>query len=290
MKLLSISSLFLLLSCNGSVHGFASNAAFIGSSPSTLKTTSSNNYHTTSSSALQAGGFEWDDPEDTFDQGVDNPYKKGHINQNPDGSMVVDPARLLAPRLQGTNLYFIGMMGSGKSAVGDNVARRMGTYNFLDTDQIIESATGMSIPEIFEQEGEEEFRKVEAQILDSVHAHVRCVISTGGGLVCRIMNWSKLQSGIVVWLNVAPDVIMSRIEGTDRPLLQTENPQATLEKLLEERLDKYQQADVHIEVDQGMNVEDTANAVIKALHEFIDENPPSWKNAQPPTTMSGEEQ
>ena len=88
----------------------------------------------------------------------------------------------------------------------------MGTYNFLDTDTIIEKATGLSIPEIFESEGEEGFRDVEAQILESVHSYVRCVVSTGGGVVCRMGNWSKLQTGMVIWLDVDPEVIIKRIE------------------------------------------------------------------------------
>ena len=72
---------------------------------------------------LQAGGFEWEDPAEAFDQGVENPFKNPELMQG-DGDMKIDPARLLGPRLQGSNLYFIGMMGSGKSAVGDVVARR----------------------------------------------------------------------------------------------------------------------------------------------------------------------
>ena len=65
----------------------------------------------------------------------------------------------------------------------------MGSYNFLDTDQIIEKATGLTIPEIFEQEGEDGFRKAESQVLDSVHSYVRCVVSTGGGLVIACPLW-----------------------------------------------------------------------------------------------------
>lgn len=228
---------------------------------------------------LYAGGFEWEDPEEAFDQGVDNPFKKESLGEDEDG-MKIDAARLLGPRLQGCNLYLIGMMGSGKTAVGDIVARRMGTYNFLDTDAIIESAAGISIPEIFEKEGEEEFRKIEAQVLDSVHAHVRCVVSTGGGIVCRLLNWSKLQSGVVVWLDVKPEIIMKRIEGTDRPLLQTENPLKTMEDLLESRLSRYQQADVRIEVTEDMDSDAVADLVVKELHNFIDENPPAWKKAK----------
>lgn len=155
----------------------------------------------------------------------------------------------------------------------------MGTYNFLDTDTIIEKATGMTIPEIFEEEGEEGFRKVESQILDSVHSYVRCVISTGGGLVCRQANWSKLQTGIVIWLDVDPELIIKRVEGTDRPLLQTEDPLQTLKDLLDERKDKYSQADLRIEITDDMDEESVADKIVRDLHDFIDENPPAWKLA-----------
>ena len=70
-----------------------------------------------------AGGFEWEDPTESFDQGVDNPFKNPDLMSSEEG-MKIDPARLLGPRLNGANLYFVGMMGCGKSAVGDVVARR----------------------------------------------------------------------------------------------------------------------------------------------------------------------
>ena len=127
---------------------------------------------------LYAGGFEWDDPQEAFDQDVGNPFKNpefdfGDEKEEEEGALKVDAARLLSPRLQGSNLYLIGMMGAGKSSVGDALARRMGTYNFLDTDAIIESATNMTIPNIFKSEGEEGFRDVEEQVLDSLHAYGR---------------------------------------------------------------------------------------------------------------------
>lgn len=259
---------------------------------------------TKSRTALCAGGFEWEDPAETFDQGVENPYENPELNLLTDTSnisakssssdddeggesLVADPARLLGPRLTGTNLYFIGMMGSGKSAVGDILAKRMGSYNFLDTDDIIEKATKLSIPEIFAQEGEDAFREVEAQILDSVHAYVRCIISTGGGIVTRMQNWSKLQTGIVIWLDVNPEVIMTRIEGTDRPLLQTEDPLQTLKDLLEKRNSKYEQADIKIEVTADMDENNVADAVVKKIHYFIDENPPAWKKAKAKAQAEG---
>lgn len=72
---------------------------------------------------LKAGGFEWEDPTEDFDQSVENPFKNPELMNGEEG-LKVDPARLLGPRLKGSNLYFIGMMGSGKSSVGDVVARR----------------------------------------------------------------------------------------------------------------------------------------------------------------------
>ena len=163
----------------------------------------------------------------------------------------------------------------------------MGTYNFLDTDAIIEKATGMTIPEIFEAEGEEGFRDVESQVLNSVHSYVRCVVSTGGGLVCRSENWSKLQSGIVIWLDVDPEVIIKRIEGTDRPLLQTDDPLQKLKDLLEERQTKYNQADLRIEVEEGMDEAAVADKIVRDLHDFIDDNPPAWKQAKAKAQSEG---
>ena len=156
----------------------------------------------------------------------------------------------------------------------------MGNYNFLDTDEIIEKAASMTIPEIFEAEGEDGFRTVESQILNTVYPYVRCVISTGGGIVCRTENWSKLQTGIVVWLDVDPEVIMKRIEGTDRPLLQTDDPLQKLKDLLAERKEKYSQSDLRIEVEEGEDEETLAERIVHDLHHFIDENPPAWKLAK----------
>ena len=81
---------------------------------------------------LKAGGFEWDDPTDAqFDQGVENPFKNPELMKaikdgegDDENAKTIDPARLLGPRLQGSNLYLVGMMGSGKSSVGDKLARR----------------------------------------------------------------------------------------------------------------------------------------------------------------------
>ena len=75
-----------------------------------------------------------------------------------------DPSQPLGERLQGTNLYLVGMMGSGKSTVGPLLAKALG-YRFLDADAVISQAAGCSIPEIFERDGEEGFRRLERQVL-----------------------------------------------------------------------------------------------------------------------------
>ena len=168
----------------------------------------------------------------------------------------------------------------------------MGTYNFLDTDQILEKAVGKTISEIFEQDGEEAFREAEAQVLDAVQAYVRCVISTGGGIVERRQNWSKLQTGIVIWLDVDPNVILNRLSGKgieNRPLLlKAEDPLQTLKDLLQRRKEKYSQADIAVRVDSDtMDTDQVADMVIRQIHDFIDDNPPAWKIAKAKAQAEG---
>jgi len=88
--------------------------------PATTTRTTLRSRHTI---VLSAGGFEWEDPGEAFDQGVENPFKNTELTNSEEG-LKIDPARLLSPRLNGANLYFVGMMGSGKSAVGKIVAKR----------------------------------------------------------------------------------------------------------------------------------------------------------------------
>jgi len=266
---------------------FATTRAFTANGP---VATQQQQRQQTTPIVLKAGGFEWEDPTDAqYDQGVENPFKNPELlkaikkdgDSDDENAKTIDPARLLGPRLQGSNLYLVGMMGSGKSSVGDKLARRMGTYKFLDTDDIIEKATKLKISEIFESEGEDGFRNVETQVLDTVHSYVRCVVSTGGGLVCKTQNWGKLQTGIVIWLDVDPEVIMKRIEGNDdRPLLKTEDPLQTLKDLLEERKDKYSQADFRVEITEDMDEDMVASRIVMDLHNYIDDNPPAWKLAK----------
>lgn len=154
----------------------------------------------------------------------------------------------LRDRLQGTNLYLIGMMGAGKSTVGQQIAQRL-DYRFFDTDSVIEQATGQAISQIFANTGEAEFRKLETQVLAELSPYTRLVISTGGGIVSQPKNWSYLRHGLIIWLNVPIEVLYQRLQqDTSRPLLQTADPLATLQLLLQERRSLYAQADLEISV------------------------------------------
>ncbi|MBF2049210.1 MAG: shikimate kinase [Elainella sp. C42_A2020_010] len=171
----------------------------------------------------------------------------------------------LSTRLRGTNLYLIGMMGAGKSTVGQLLARSLG-YRFFDTDTLIERVAGQSISQIFASMGEAEFRQLETQVLAQLSAYTRSVIATGGGIVSQPQNWSYLQHGVVVWLNVPIEVLYQRIKhDTTRPLLQTDDPLAKLQLLLQERRPFYAQADVEVTVGAGDSAEQVAARMIEAI-------------------------
>ena len=149
----------------------------------------------------------------------------------------------LRPVLPRENIVLTGFMGSGKSAVGRLVAKRV-RFRFVDTDALIVDRAGRPIAEIFAEHGEEHFRDLETAVLESLGNARQCVISTGGGAVVKERNHAILKSlGFVVWLTASEEVIFSRVARNDkRPLLQTENPRATIAQLLAERRPLYESA------------------------------------------------
>lgn len=154
--------------------------------------------------------------------------------------------------LKGVNLYLIGMMGAGKTTVGQLLAKELG-YRFFDTDALIEKIAGQSINEIFAQNGEETFRQMESQVLTEISAYTNLVIATGGGIVLRRENWGCLRHGIVVWLDLPAETLYARLaEDNTRPLLQDPNPLAKLQTLLQARQPLYAQADLHIAIDPSL--------------------------------------
>ncbi|XGV96963.1 MAG: shikimate kinase [Leptolyngbya sp. BL-A-14] len=148
--------------------------------------------------------------------------------------------------LKGTSLYLIGMMGAGKTTIGQRLAAKL-SYRFFDTDVVIEQVTGLPIRELFAQSGEADFRTLESQVLAQLSAYTRSVIATGGGIVLKRENWGHLRHGIVVWLDVPVAQLQQRLQGDRvRPLLQEPDPTAKLQTLLEQRQALYAQADVCI--------------------------------------------
>lgn len=176
----------------------------------------------------------------------------------------------LATALKGVNLYLIGMMGSGKTTVGRVLAGQLG-YQFFDTDDLIETMTGQTIPQIFAEAGEETFRDLETQVLSELSSYTRLAVATGGGAVLRRQNWSYLHHGIVIWLDVPVDQIVQRIKGsTNRPLLQTPDPQQRLADLLEQRRSRYAQADIHITALPGETPEALTQRLLEAVRDRLE--------------------
>jgi shikimate kinase len=160
------------------------------------------------------------------------------------------------------NIVLIGFMGTGKTAVADALARRLG-WERIDTDALIVERAGMSIPDIFAQDGEPHFRDLETAVIRDLAGKRRCVVSTGGGCVMRVDNLRALRAtGTVISLAARPDVIMARCKGdTNRPLLQGENPLATIHELLGLRSPLYAQA--HHTVDTSdLTIDQVVDAIV----------------------------
>jgi shikimate kinase len=150
-------------------------------------------------------------------------------------------------------IYLVGFMGSGKSSVGRAVARHLG-WRFADLDEDIETREKMSIADIFDQKGEAEFRRIEAEALNhrikEVARGVPWVIAVGGGCFVQPKNLELIQNhGISIWLDAPLEIIKTRIgHSTHRPLARDT---ARLQDLFEARRACYAQADYRIEVDAG---------------------------------------
>lgn len=143
----------------------------------------------------------------------------------------------------------IGMMGSGKSSIGRRLASRLG-MGFVDADIEIETAAGMSIPEIFAQRGEAEFRDGERRVISRIlTTQAPLVLATGGGAFMNAETRVRVKElGVSVWLKAEPDVLMRRVrKRSNRPLLQTADPEATLRAMLAQREPVYALADLTIQ-------------------------------------------
>jgi len=163
----------------------------------------------------------------------------------------------------------IGFMGTGKSLVGKVLEQHTGFRRF-DTDEIISSTLKMPIAKIFLTHDEEHFRDLETETLRSLSAEEPAIIVTGGGIVLRSENVDLLKRlGAVVWLDADEATLRTRIHRlSDRPLLQTANPEATLSELLEAREPLYRNAaDLRVDISQK-NPEQIAELILKNVRDF----------------------
>ncbi len=163
----------------------------------------------------------------------------------------------------------IGFMGTGKSLVGKVLEQHTG-FARVDTDEIISSRLKMPIEKIFSTHGEERFRDLETETLRSLSAEEPAIIVTGGGIVLRSENVDLLKRlGAVVWIDADEVTLRTRIHRlSDRPRLQTANPEATLSELLEDREALYRSAaDLRVDISQK-NPEQIAALILKNIRDF----------------------
>lgn len=164
------------------------------------------------------------------------------------------------------NVFLIGPMGAGKSAVGRQLARML-HLTFLDSDEEIENRTGVDISFIFEKEGEEGFRKREAKVIEDLSNMDGVVLATGGGAVGDAQNRSNLGArGYVVYLKTSVDQQLQRtVRRKIRPLLENRDRREVLDALMTEREPLYLEiADLTLDTD-GRKVNAVASEILDAI-------------------------
>jgi shikimate kinase len=169
-----------------------------------------------------------------------------------------------------TNVFLIGPMGSGKTAVGKQLAKLL-HLQFYDSDAEIEHRTGVDIPYIFEKEGEAGFREREREVIDSLTSMHEVIIATGGGAVLLPENREHLASrGHVVYLQTGIEQQLERTRhGRQRPLLYTDNPEQKLRDLMAFRAPLYESIAAVVVSTDGRQVRAVAEEVVQRLQELF---------------------
>ena len=182
-------------------------------------------------------------------------------------------------------VVLVGLMGVGKSTVGRRLARRLG-LPFVDSDAEIEGASGFSAAEVFERFGEQDYRDGERRLVARlVDGQVR-VISTGGGVFVDPRTRELLKTRTVtVWLDAPVDVLAERTKRRNtRPLLRTDDPKATLERIAEQERPAYAEAHIHVRSSDGAH-RDVVESIVKALEDYLDGDAgPQRQSSQPRAT------
>ena len=172
--------------------------------------------------------------------------------------------------LGGRSIVFVGMMGSGKSAIGHRLAARLG-LPFVDADaEIVAAAAGLTIPEIFARYGENYFRDGERRVIMRLLNGGQSVLATGGGAFMDPRTRARIaEQGVSIWLDADFKTLLKRVRRkNDRPLLHTTDPEATLRKLLDVRTPIYRLADIRVashDAPQEVMVDETMDALARGL-------------------------
>ncbi len=164
------------------------------------------------------------------------------------------------------SVVMVGMMGSGKTAVGTQLARLL-SVPFIDSDDAIVSAANRSIAEIFERDGEPFFREKETQVITRLLEGPACILSTGGGAFMSAVNRDLIAAkGVSVWLRADVELLWQRVRHkTTRPLLRTANPRATLKEIYDVRVPVYALADLAVDAEVDLSIDAMARRVKEAL-------------------------
>lgn len=173
------------------------------------------------------------------------------------------------------NIFLIGPMGAGKTTIGRQLAALL-KKRFIDADHEIEQRTGVSIPTIFDIEGEAGFRQREAAVIDDLSRGHDIILATGGGAVLREENRIALASrGTVVYLQADLNTLVDRTRrDRNRPLLQTDDPRGKIEQLLRSREPIYQElADIIVDTGQRAPANVARDIVVRFKQLYADEHP-----------------
>jgi shikimate kinase len=165
-----------------------------------------------------------------------------------------------------SNIYLIGMMGSGKTVTAKALAELL-NYTFVDIDAEIQTKEGRSIPEIFAESGEPYFRDAESSVLEHFSKQAKQVIATGGGVVLREANVRRMkETGKVVLLDASVESLWQRVRySKDRPLLDKPDPLVALRQILNDRGAFYSNACHFAVLTDGKIAENVANEILKML-------------------------
>ena len=169
-------------------------------------------------------------------------------------------------------IVLVGMMGAGKTSVGRRLAIQLGR-DFLDSDQEIETAAGMSIADFFASHGEPDFRVGETKVIQRLLKQKNIVLATGGGAFVNPATREFIkQNAISVWIKAEFDLLFARVSRkSNRPLLQTANPEQTLKDLIAARYPIYEDADITI-MSRDVPHDTVVNEIITGLNNFTPKN------------------